>query len=195
MSRPTHHTPRRHCRASYTARIGAMALVAAWAAGGNGEPPATQPVIAPAALVAWSGPQCNVTERATLRIDAHDAWVALWRRALPDTSPRDHLEHPLVPEVDFGRCTVLACFDGAGWNANGLVLVSVEELEAVVRVRIDKRSYQTSGMGPGGGRVPVTPYGLFVVPKLPRDGRPVVVEQNVQNLIGGPAVWRERARL
>lgn len=180
--------------------IATLAVAAAWSAMVAGQQPndprSTARDAEPlAALVAWHGPESKVTERTYLRIDDREAWEALWRRALPEAGQRDHLNRPVVPEVDFARCSVLALFDGSGRNSNGLRLVSIEEIDDGVRVRFDKLSYQTASGGPEDRGIPVTPFGIFVVPKLPADGRPVLLEQNVQNLIGGPPVWRERARL
>ncbi len=38
----------------------------------------------------------------------------------------------------------------------------------------------------------MTVYGFFVLPRSPK---PVVLEENVQSLLGEPPVWREQARL
>jgi hypothetical protein len=46
--------------------------------------------------------------------------------------------------------------------------------------------------GPDGGGEQVTVYGFFV---LPRSSKTVVLEENVQNYIGGKPVWKERASL
>jgi hypothetical protein len=63
--------------------------------------------------------------------------------------------------------------------------------EAAQRVvRFDHKSYQTAG--PGGGGERVTPFGFFV---MPRTAAPIVLEENVQSLIGKPPEWKERARL
>ena len=57
-------------------------------------------------------------------------------------------------------------------------------------IRFDDKSYQTEG--PNGGGKRVSPFGFFV---LPRTELPIVLQQNVQSLIGEPPQWQERARL
>jgi hypothetical protein len=47
-------------------------------------------------------------------------------------------------------------------------------------------------MGPNGGGVQATVYGFFV---LPRSSKTVVLEENVQNYLGQPPEWKERANL
>ena len=78
-----------------------------------------------------------------------------------------------------------------GWHATTLVRVSsfsdmgafridsVEEREDAIAVRFDDISFQTEGRD--GGAVHVTPYAFIV---LPRSKKPVVLEENVQNLLG-----------
>ena len=101
---------------------------------------------------------------------------------------RSNIGQPFLPEVDFDRCMVVVVFQGRGRNSNGLN-ATWEALEDQLRVRFDDRSYQTAG--PGGGAVEVTAYGFFVIP---RSDTTLVVEENVQNIIGAPPMWRERAR-
>ena len=45
-------------------------------------------------------------------------------------------------------------------------------------------------MGAGGGER-VTPYAIYVLPRL---NKPVVIEMNTQDMIGQPPVWTEQAR-
>ena len=68
----------------------------------------------------------------------------------------------------------------------------IEEVEGGRRLRFDSSTYQTASMTGEDAGVSVTPFGLWIID---RAGGPVVVEENVQNLIGGEPVWRERARL
>lgn len=128
----------------------------------------------------WSGANSRIEERTYVRISSEKEWEKLWER---------HLETER-PDVDFSRAMVIGIFKGKGMNSDGVVIASVAEDDDTIRFRFDDASYQT--MGPGGGGRKVTAYGLFA---LPRSGKPVVLEENVQGLLGHPPVWRERARL
>ncbi len=91
-----------------------------------------------------------------------------------------------VPAVDFGRCMVVAVLGGKRVNSAGIYAVSLLEEANRVVLRFDHRSYQS---GPEGDRA--TPFGFFFVP---RARKPLILEEYVQNLIGGPPKWKERAR-
>jgi hypothetical protein len=95
-----------------------------------------------------------------------------------------------APEVDFDRCLVIAVFEGESMNSAGVESKGILDGEKEVTFRFQGRWYQT--LGPGGGGKKSTAYGFFVIP---RTRKPIVLEENVQNLIGGPPVWKERARL
>lgn len=97
-----------------------------------------------------------------------------------------------APGVDFDRYEVIAFFRGPARNIRGERVVSIEEAEDGRRLRFDSSTYQTASMSGEDGGVQVAPFGLWIIDRA--DGL-VVVEENVQNLIGGEPVWRERARL
>ena len=94
-----------------------------------------------------------------------------------------------MPEVDFTHCEVVAVFAGDGWNSDGIQAISIVEEPDYRRFRFDHLSYQTEGPDGGGRRVAA--YGFFV---LPRTDLPLVLEENVQPLIGEPPVWKEVGR-
>ena len=133
--------------------------------------------------VSWSGAHSKFAERLCLRVTTTEDWAKLWERHAGKGAD--------VPVVDFGRCMVIAAFQGKAWNSDGVKATSITEEVGRILVRLDERGYQTGGSGPDGGAVRVTAYGLFVVP---RSAKMVVVEENVQNLLGHPAVWKERKR-
>lgn len=144
-------------------------------------------------LVSWIGAYSKVEKGLEiLRITDEAAWKATWLRHVGDKAEKTALGHEAVPEIDFGSCIVLAVFRGKSVNNNGEYIVSIEDRGADVLVRFDSRSFQTMSIGPGPDKGEgVRPYGLFV---LRRTDRPMVVEENVQNLIGAPPKWKEQAR-
>lgn len=136
-------------------------------------------------LVAVYGPNCAIGkaryERLRTQAQLTEVWSSHLGKVRPFTEP---------PLVDFASCEVIAVFAGEGWNSNGIQVVEMLEDAGVRRVRFDHYSYQSMGANGGGRRV--TPYGWFV---MPRTELAVVLEENVQNLIEQPPVWKERARL
>ncbi|KKL20048.1 hypothetical protein LCGC14_2459370 [marine sediment metagenome] len=124
-----------------------------------------------------------------------EQWRSLWRRHSGfKGGPRRERggatrSAAALPEVDFESCAVLAIFQGSGWNSDGVELVSATVADGRALLRFDDRSYQTSG--PDGGGVRVTAFGIFV---LPRSMSEIVLEENVQGLIGRPPKWKLRAR-
>jgi hypothetical protein len=129
----------------------------------------------------WMSAKSHVESAEYHRITDPASWETLWNRH--DTSARS-------PEVDFASNMVVAIFQGKGWNSDGVYCVSAWEDDATLRVRYDERSYQTAG--PDGGGVRVSSCGFIV---LPKSAKTLVLEENVQGLIGGAPVWKERARL
>jgi hypothetical protein len=124
----------------------------------------------------YTGAECRVEKAERRLVSDETTWAEVWARAgNPD-------ERPLV---DFTRNRVLVVFGGWQGNCSGYdASATVDDAQVVVRLR--PRWYQTMG----GGDV-ATPW-LFLV--LPRTGKPVIVEANVQGTIGGEPVWAERAR-
>jgi hypothetical protein len=117
-------------------------------------------------------------------------WLLHLGQPVPDGEHDFFYNEPGVPEVDFEACEVVAIFGGKGWNSAGFQVESVDDEATCRRLRFDHRSYQTEG--PTGGGKRVTPYGFFV---LPRTDLPLVLEEDVQSLIGAPPEWRQRAQL
>jgi hypothetical protein len=82
---------------------------------------------------------------------------------------------------------IVTMFKGSSVNSHGLRIDSVTETTHAVTVRFDDISYQVSGEGNR-----VAPY-AFVL--LPKSEKPVVLEENVQQYLGEPPVWKEVAKL
>jgi hypothetical protein len=139
--------------------------------------------------VSLSGKHSKITERGYLKITTQKAWTKLWLRHVgkPPVERYNEYYNPAGrPLVDFGRCTVLAIHQGKTVNTAGVKIVGAVDEEILVRVRFSNKGYQTKG-----GFDQVTAYGMFVLPKT---DKPIVLEENVQGYIGGPPIWKERAR-
>jgi hypothetical protein len=140
--------------------------------------------------VTLTGADSRVAERGYHRITSMNEWVDVWRKhkGSPEGGEYDHYYNPLgIPAIDFDRFMVIAVFQGAGMNSAGLDAVWLSPDEDRIVVRFDDKSYQT--LGPDGGGKHVAVFGFFV---LPRSSKPVLLEENVQRLIGKPPVWKER---
>lgn len=122
------------------------------------------------------------------RIATQEDLTAIWLKHVGSDAARhsNYYNKAGVPLVDFERCMVVAVFGGKRINSAGIHVVSIADEKDRVLVRFDHRSYQS---GAEGDRV--TPFGFFFTP---RSGKPLVLEENVQNLIGGAPKWKERAR-
>jgi hypothetical protein len=143
-------------------------------------------------LVGLWGADSAVTGRAYQRVTDRESWVALWlaHRGVAAGKHSEYYNEAGVPDVDFERCMVVAILQGEAWNSAGVRVDSVTVEGDHLRLRYDDRSYQTAG--PDGGGRKARAYGFFV---LPRSAKPLVLEENVQGLIGKPPEWKLRARL
>jgi hypothetical protein len=139
-------------------------------------------------LVTLAGAESKIGEKEYDRITTHDELVKVWLRHVGADPARhdDFYNEAGVPDVDFERCMVVAVFGGRCINSAGIYAVGVAEEADRVLLRFDHRSFQS---GPEGKRA--TPFGFFVVP---RSSKALVLEENVQRLIGGKPEWKERAR-
>lgn len=139
--------------------------------------------------VSWTGSYSAQAKRSLLRITDDAEWSKVWQAHRGDQIERDSYKQPVVPRVDFKTCMAIAVFEGETWNTRSEDLKAVDEFDDRIRLRIDPVGYQT--MGPGGGGERVTPYAIYVLPRLTK---PIVIEMNTQDLIGAPPVWTEKAR-
>ena len=143
--------------------------------------------------VTLTGTDSHVKERSYHRVTSEDEWIKIWQRHKGEKESKDYdlFYNPLgLPYIDFEKCMVIAVFQGSGWNSAGLKAVAILEEKDRIVLRFQNKSYQTAVDGPGDGGEQVTVYGFFV---LPRSSKTVVLEENVQNYIGQPPVWKELA--
>jgi hypothetical protein len=140
-------------------------------------------------IVSFIGADSAIADRRLVRIGDADAWRALWTEHRGERASRNAFDDPVAPEIDFDHNIVIANFRGDGWNCHGDFIVSLKERADDVLLRFDSRTFQTAG--PDGGGIRVRPYGIWIIPRF---DKPIVVEENVQGLIGRPPKWKEQAR-
>lgn len=128
------------------------------------------------AAVSWSGDDSKVAKRGCERILTQKDFDATWA---------GHAKG-CVPRIDFDRFMVLAVFDGDRINVDAETLGVIEQTGPDLRVQLVQITHQSMGEGSK-----ATPYGIFVIPRA--EGV-LVVEEDQQDRIGKPSIWKERAR-
>jgi hypothetical protein len=87
-----------------------------------------------------------------------------------------------MPEVDFQKQMVVGVFHGRSCNCDGIKLLHAIDCKDSVELFLRGAYYQTGMVADE-----VTAYGIYV---LPRIRKKVLVKEDMQNLIGGPPVWK-----
>jgi len=149
----------------------------------------------PRPLVTLTGTDSHVTACSYHRVASEDEWIKIWQWHKGEKESKDYdlFYNPLgLPSIDFEKCMVITVFQGSGVNSAGLKVVALLEERDRIVLRFEDKRYQTMVYGPRDEGDKVTVYGFFV---LPRSSKKVVLEENVQNYIGQPPVWKERASL
>lgn len=173
--------------------VGAIAVAAIWSitSAWIQEPAAKRQ---PGPLVTFVGADSRIATQRFVRVTDKEQWAALWLEHTGQPQPKDgfnwfyNQEH--VPEIDFAQCMVVAVFRGTRVNSAGVRVIEILAEAERTLLRFDGKPYQTAG--PDGGGERTTPFGLFVLPNRPG---PIVLEENVQSMIGKPPRWQERATL
>ena len=135
------------------------------------------------------GAKSEVRKNGYFLIGSTEELAKVWSRHTGRKEPS--MTEALGLSVDFARYQVIAVFGGETVNTSGIECVEMIEEQGLVRFRFRGLWYQTLSRGGEEGGVPAVPWGLFVIPRVER---PVVLEEDVKNLIGGPPVWKQRAR-
>ncbi|NLE39440.1 MAG: hypothetical protein GX621_15570, partial [Pirellulaceae bacterium] len=81
-------------------------------------------------LVTLTGTDSQIKERGYYRIMSEKEWIKIWQRHKGVEAPDgyDLFYNPLgLPDINFGKCMVIAVFQGSGWNDAGLRVISVHE--------------------------------------------------------------------
>ncbi len=141
--------------------------------------------------VQWSGPDSAIEELRWERVRSPEAWRNLWAAHRGERASLAAQGWVLAPEIDFERYEVVAYFRGQSANNNGERASAVFVREGVNVLRFDSASFQTASFDGEDKGVAGRAFGIWVIE---RSDRAIVVEENVQGLIGGEPVWREVMR-
>ncbi|CAG0954731.1 hypothetical protein PHYC_00399 [Phycisphaerales bacterium] len=175
--------------------VSATSVVLTVAAGRAGSQPQLAPPMAAVefpAIVQFAGSYSKIEARRIELVADEARWEAVWKEHQGADIEKNANGFETWPTIDFERYSVLCVFGGKGTNTNGWRLVSSVEFADHIRIRYDHWGFQTASFdGPDHG-VPTTAFGLFVVP---RPGKTLVLEEDVNSIIGAPPRWKERMRI
>lgn len=155
-----------------------------------GQAPSPAPEPRPAA-VTIAGSFSNVPRPRVERITSADRWKDVWKEHMGDRAEKGAPGWDRWPLIDFDRYMVVAVFAGTSTNIEAWEIESVADLPDVQRIRYDAVSFQTASFNGEDTGTSTTSYGFFI---LPRSERELVMEENVQGLIGKPPIWKEKHR-
>lgn len=125
-------------------------------------------------------------------IASAERFAEVWKEHMGDKIEKTAHHFDVIPDVDFSRCMVVAMFSGKTVNSAGWRVVSTLQRDDHTVIRYDETRFQSmSANGPDRG-FESAGYGFAVID---RTTRPIILEENVQTLIDGGPVWKERQRV
>lgn len=142
-------------------------------------------------VVQWMGSYSSIQTPRVEMIENASAWEALYTEHTREKPEKNANGFLTWPQIDFDKYVVLAVFAGKASNSNGYEALSVTESAAGVLVRIDQVHFQTASFDGKDAGIATTAFGIMVIPRRVAEW---TVEENTQNLIGGPPVWTELKR-
>ncbi len=151
-----------------------------------------------APVVIFNGVDSRQAKESFVRCDSLKEWKSIWEAHCGPGKATTDLD------IDFDSHMVIAIFSSRSRLRPG----DISEFGSFIRLRYHPWGDQIIfAPDPDGKKVRVIDSGrgeidldkprmlsfAFVV--LPKRTKPVIVEENVQHVIGDPAVWKERAKL
>ncbi|MBU6412556.1 MAG: hypothetical protein KGS45_03715 [Planctomycetes bacterium] len=141
--------------------------------------------------VEWMGSYSSIQTPRVELVESASAWEALYTEHTREKPEKNANGFVTWPKIDFDKFAVVALFAGKSKNSNGYEGVSVTESVAGVLVRVDQIHFQTASFDGKDAGIATTAFGFLVIPR--RVGA-WMIEENTQNLIGGPPQWTEIKR-
>jgi hypothetical protein len=138
--------------------------------------------------VHWMGSYSSIQSPRVVLVEDPVAWEKLYTEHTRDKPEKNANGFLTWPKIDFDRYVVLALFAGKAKNSNGYDAISVTESAAGVLVRVDQNHFQTSSFDGKDSGIATTAFGFLVIPRKVGEW---TIQENTQNLIGGPPVWTE----
>jgi len=165
-----------------------LGLVGAAAAlGFSVEPEAREPG---RALMVMTGRSSEVATEKFGFATSQELFDAAWLEHMGEGVEKAAQGWPMPPQVDFRACAAVFIFGGDRVNTNGYRVEDIIEVEDAVTIRYDAITFQTASFGdePDEG-VKARPWGMVLIPATEKT---VFLEENVQGLIGGDPIWKQR---
>lgn len=141
-------------------------------------------------LLVLTGHRSEIRQRRDRLAASQEVFDAIWKEHRGDAIEKAVQGWPMTPSIDFTRATALFAFDGDRQNSNGFRVMEVVEEENARTIRIEAISFQTASFDGEDPGVDVRPWVLVLTA---RTDKTIFVEENVQGLIGGPPIWKQRA--
>jgi hypothetical protein len=151
-------------------------------------------------ILVWTGTDTKQPIEQFTRCCSQKDWKAVWNAHGGRAKDTDDL----APEVDFDSYMIIAVFH----ESSRLRIGDIREENGCIRIRYhpygnqivfvpDPNARTVKIIEAGRGEIdPEKPRTLsFAFVLLPRSKEAIVIEEDVQSLIGKPAIWKERARL
>ncbi len=143
-------------------------------------------------LFTMTGRTSDVVEPRYELATTQEAFDKVWTEHMGERVERAGQGWAMPPRADFESTAVVFIFGGRSFNSNGFTIEGVSGDRDAASIRFDAITYQTAAaFGEVDHGDSVTPW-LMAVIERPTGG--VVLEENVQGLIGGDPIWRERAK-
>jgi hypothetical protein len=144
-------------------------------------------------VVTWTGTDSKQAEELFARCSSPEDWRAIWHKHCGGDKNAAGLS---CPKVDFDGYMVLALFHGSSSQNHGIKLIELIEKKSCLHVRYRPEWYQIgffAGMPEVDWKKLDTQSFVFAV--LPTSKKAIVLEEDVQHLIGHPPVWKERSKI
>lgn len=175
---------------------GIVGMAAALAAlGWTAQPEARAPVAREPgkALMVMTGRSSEVATARFGHAVSQELFDKLWVEHMGEGVEKAAQGWPMPPRVDFTACEAIFIFGGDATNTNGFRVDDIIESDDAVTVRYDAITFQTSSFGeePDPG-VKARPWAMVLIEATDKT---IFLEENVQGLIGGDPIWKQRVIL
>ncbi len=128
----------------------------------------------------WSGNFIDNEDKLFRVFETEEEWSEFHADNFGTDRPEPPRESAFNPATEI----LVLIAQGATFNCGGISIDSAFENDDRLLVRLLHHTYQSAGATPT-----VHPFGVFVLPR--KEGKQYVVEQDVQNMIMGPEIWKE----
>lgn len=141
-------------------------------------------------LMVMAGHDSEIDVERYVLASSQQAFDEQWIAHQGDRVARAAQGWPMTPQIDFESCAAIFIFGGDAFNSNGFRVVDIIEGAGVVKVRFEPISFQTSSLEGEDPGIRVRPWAMVLIE---RTDRTIILEEDVQGLIGGEPIWKVRA--